>query len=76
MKAKTPTLTPQQKAQILGDDDIDKLAGHLAIIAAKGGYVLPLTALSRRTSVLLGYCEKAGRSKIPAKGTPVLTFVI
>jgi hypothetical protein len=72
MKIQAPKLTPLQKAQILGDD----LTMHLADAAAKGGHVLPLTALSRRTDVLLGYLKKANHKQTPAKGRPVLTFVI
>jgi hypothetical protein len=69
---KTPKLTPLQKAQILGDD----ITVRLAAAASKGGHVLPLAALSRRTDVLLGYLEKAEQRKAPANGRPVLTFVI
>jgi hypothetical protein len=72
---KTPRLTPQQKSQILGDD-VAAFTEHLAVAAAKGGHTLPLTSFSRRTDVLLGYLERAARQKPPAKGSPVLTFVI
>jgi len=81
MKTKAPTLTPQQKAQILGDkphqQTIDALFDSFARCAESGPLTIPITAISRKVSVLNAIFERAKSNPRPVgTGIPILIITL
>lgn len=52
----------------------DEFLALLTEAAVKGGYTLPITALSRETSIILTHLKKGKAQQQPTAGRPVLIF--